>query len=63
MRCICVCVCVCACVRACLRACVRACEFFLDEIQSRIYPHTRANFGRGPTVESKKGRGVQPHKL
>ena len=32
-------------------------QFFLGESQSRIYPHMRAKFGRGPTVVSKK-RGV-----
>ena len=28
---------------------------FFGESQSRLYPHMRAKFGRGPTVESKKG--------
>ena len=28
---------------------------FLCESQSRLYPHMRAKFGRGPTVVSKKG--------
>ena len=28
---------------------------FLGESQSRIYPHMRVKFGRGPTVVSKKG--------
>ena len=31
-------------------------QFFLGESQSRLYPHMRAKFGRGPTVVSKKGR-------
>ena len=39
-------------------------QFFLGESQSRIYPHMRAKFGRGPTVVSKKKGGcVQTHKL
>ena len=38
-------------------------HFFLGESQSRIYPHMRAKFGRGPTVVSKGGGGVQTHKL
>ena len=29
-------------------------SIFLGESQSRIYPHMRAKFGRGPTVVSKK---------
>ena len=29
--------------------------FFFGENQSRLYPHMRAKFGRGPTVVSKKG--------
>ena len=40
------CVCVCVCMRACVRVC---------ESQSRIYPHMRAKFGRGPTFVSKRG--------
>ena len=28
---------------------------YLGESQSRLYPHMRANFGRGPMVVSKKG--------
>ena len=31
-------------------------NFFLGESQSRVYPHMRAKFGRGPTVVSKKGK-------
>ena len=27
----------------------------IGESQSRLYPHMRAKFGRGPTVVSKKG--------
>ena len=39
-------------------------QFFLGESQSRIYPHMRAKFGRGPTIVSeKKGGGVQTHKI
>ena len=38
-------------------------QFCLGESQSRIYPHMRAKFGRGPTVVSKKGEGVQTHTL
>ena len=30
-------------------------QFFLGESQSRIYPHMRTKFGRGPTVVSEKG--------
>ncbi len=30
-------------------------QFFFGESQSRLYPHMRAKFGRGPTVVSKKG--------
>ena len=30
-------------------------QFCLGESQSRIYPHMRVKFGRGPTVVSKKG--------
>ena len=30
-------------------------KFFLDESQSRLYPHMCAKFGRGPTAVSKKG--------
>ena len=30
-------------------------SIFLGESQSRIYPHMRVKFGRGPTVVSKKG--------
>ena len=30
-------------------------SIFLGESQSRIYPHMRAKFGRGPTVVSKRG--------
>ena len=33
-------------------------SFFLCESQSRIYPHMRAKFGRGPTVVPKKGGGT-----
>ena len=33
----------------------------LGESQSRIYPHMRAKFGRGPTVVSKKGGGEYRH--
>ena len=29
-------------------------QFFLGESQSRLYPHMRAKFGRGPTFVSKK---------
>ena len=29
-------------------------QFFLGESQSRLYPHMRAKFGRGPTALSKK---------
>ena len=29
-------------------------SIFLGESQSRIYPHMRTKFGRGPTVVSKK---------
>ena len=32
-------------------------QFFLGESQSRVYPHMRAKFGRGPTVVSKKKGG------
>ena len=32
-------------------------QLFLGESQSRIYPHMRAKFGRGPTVVSKKKGG------
>ena len=32
-------------------------QFFLGEIQSRIYPNTCAKFGCGPTVVSKRGGG------
>ena len=32
-------------------------SILLGESQSRIYPHVRAKFGRGPTVVSKKGGG------
>ena len=35
-------------------------EFCLGEIQSRIYQHMRAKFGRGPTVVSKKREGGGP---
>ena len=35
-------------------------SIFLGESQSRIYPHMRAKFGRGPAVVSEK---VQTHKL
>ena len=28
---------------------------FFGESQSRLHPHMRAEFGRGPTVMSKKG--------
>ena len=28
---------------------------FLGECQSRLYPHMRAKFNRGPTVVSKRG--------
>ena len=38
-------------------------QFFLDQSQSRIYPHMHSKFGRGPTVVSKRGGGVQTHKL
>ena len=38
-------------------------QFFLGESQSRIYPHMRAKFGRGPTVVSKGGGGVQTRTL
>ena len=31
-------------------------QFFLGESQSRLYPHMRVKFGRGPTVVSKKAR-------
>ena len=34
-------------------------QFVLGESQSRIYPHMRAKFGRGPTVVSKKGGGYR----
>ena len=37
-------------------------NLFLGENKSRIYPHMRANYGRGPTVVSKKG-GVQTHRV
>ena len=29
-------------------------QFFLGESQSRLYPHMRAKFGRGPKAVSKK---------
>ena len=32
-------------------------QFYLGDSQSRIYPHMRGKFGRGPTVVSKKGGG------
>ena len=32
-------------------------QFILGESQSRIYPHMRAKFGRGPTVVSEKKGG------
>ena len=43
-------------------------QFGLSESQSRIYPHMRAKFGRGPTIvwkkgEPEKGGGVHTHKL
>ena len=31
-------------------------NLFVGESQSRLYPHMRAKFGRGPTVVSKKAR-------
>ena len=34
---------------------------FLGECQSRIYPHMRAKFNRGPTVVSKRGGGTDIH--
>ena len=36
-------------------------QFFLDESQSRIYPHMRAKFGRGPTVVPQKRGGEFRH--
>ena len=38
-------------------------QFFLGESQSRIDPHMRAKFGRGPTVVLKKRGGVMIMKL
>ena len=38
-------------------------QFFLGGSQSRIYPHMRAKFGCCPTVVSKKGGGLQTHRL
>ena len=36
-------------------------NFFLGESHSRIYPHMRAKFCRGPTVVSKQGGGEYRH--
>ena len=38
-------------------------NLFLGENKSRIYPHMRANYGRGPTVVSKKGGGTDTQSI